>query len=629
MTEFTGRSFLAIVAGLVIAPSLAAGADDAQVAAVHLNQTGFLPADPKRATAVTDHEAPIAWSLSSEEGEVLLTGETTPFGFSDDAGHAVHKIDFSAFEAPGENYVLSVGEAKSAPFRIAPDIYRSLKYDALAFFYHQRSGVEISEAHVGAEWARPAAHAPDKATCYGPKDHLGNDWGGCAYTLDVSRGWYDAGDHGKYVVNGGISVWTLMNYYERARGNLPESEDFADGKLAIPEAGNGVSDLLDEARWQMDFMLAMQVPDGVVIKLPRGDQAKRPKRLKFSEVDASGLVHHKVHDEHWTALPTPPHLDKETRYLSYPSTAATLNLAAVAAQCARVFKGVDDDYAERCLAAAERAYAAAKGLPDILAYQVTDGGGGAYGDTTLDDEFYWAATELFATTGKDEYRDDMLNSPHFLAAPKGDGSAKNDIFWSGVQTLGTLTLLTAPNDLSGEHIEHARAAIVAAADAYLAQGAADGYGAPFGRSYNWGSNGDMANRGVVLAFAYDVTGQAKYRAGVVAVADYLLGRNPLGQSYVAGYGENPMKAPHHRFWAHAVDESLPPPPPGALAGGPNESSAPDPVSQRIHNDCVAQTCYADEVEAYSLNEVALNWNAPLFWIAAFLDENAPDERAQP
>jgi endoglucanase len=587
--------------------------------AIHLNQTGFLEHGPKRATVVTDAAGPFAWTLETAGGAVAASGETTPFGFSEDAGHAVHTIDFSDFDEAGDGFVLKADGAESAPFAIAADLYRPLKYDALAFFYHQRSGIEIDADLVGAEWARPAAHAPDMATCYRGKDDRGDAWRPCAYTLDVSRGWYDAGDHGKYVVNGGISVWTLLNYYERIENDPARRAAFEDGAVAIPEAGNGVSDLLDEARWELDFLLAMQVPEGTKMMLPRGDQT-RAKKLKFSEVDASGLVHHKMHDENWTPLPTPPHLDKEKRYLSYPSTAATLNLAASAAQCARVFRGVDDDYAAQCLSAAEKAYAAAKRLPDILAYQVTEGGGGAYGDSTLEDEFYWAAAELYAATGDEKYRDDVTSSPHFLAAPKGDAGSTNDIFWSGVQTLGTLTLLLSPENLSEKERTKARAAIVAAADAFLAQSEKDGYGAPFGRSYNWGSNGDMANRGVVMAYAYDATDEEKYRSGVVAVTDYLLGRNPLGQSYVSGYGENPMKAPHHRFWAKAADPSLPGPPPGALAGGPNESSSPDPISKRVHSDCVAQTCYADEVEAYSLNEVAINWNAPLFWIAAFLDE---------
>jgi endoglucanase len=615
------RSRLAALVAALFFCAAGAAAQDVQQAApiIHLNQHGFTPGAPKGATIATDTDAPLAWTLRDATGDAVATGETLPFGVSKAAGEKVHLADFSAYTNEGAGYTLVIGDAASEPFDIAPDIYATLKYDALAFFYHQRSGIAIEEQYAGAEWARPAAHAPDTATCAGPKDHRGNDWGGCPYTLDVSRGWYDAGDHGKYVVNGGITIWTLFNYYERIAGK-PGAEDFADGALAIPERGNGVGDLLDEIRWGMDFMLAMQVPDGTELNLPRGDQTGAKKKLKFSRVDASGMVHHKMHDEKWTPLPMPPHLDPETRYLTYPSTAATLNLAAVAAQCARAFRGVDDAYADKCLAAGRRAYAAAKRLPDVLAYDVLDGGGGAYGDKDLADEFYLAAAELYATTGDDAYRDDLTASKHYLAAPAADGTGKGDIFWASVSAPGSLTLAWRDDLLPAGDLEKLRGRLVATADAYLAQSAKDGYRAPFARKYNWGSNADMANRGLILAAAYDFTGDAKYRDGVAAIMDYLLGRNPLGQSYVSGYGEKPMRAPHHRFWARAADPSLPGPPPGVLAGGPNENTSQDPAAKRLTGKCSPQTCYLDDIEAYSLNEVAVNWNAPLFWIAAFLDE---------
>ncbi|MCR6646019.1 MAG: glycoside hydrolase family 9 protein [Terricaulis sp.] len=143
---------------------------------------------------------------------------------------------------------------------------------------------------------------------------------------------------------------------------------------------------------------------------------------------------------------------------------------------------------------------------------------------------------------------------------------------------------------------------------------------PFNRSYVWGSNADLANRALLLALAYDFSGEARYRDEVINAMDYMLGRNPLDQSYVSGYGARPMTNPHHRFWAPSRDSALPPPPPGVLAGGSNFNRPADSVAERIYPQCHAQTCYADDIEAYSLNEVAINWNAPFFWIAAFLAE---------
>ncbi|MEJ2299437.1 MAG: glycoside hydrolase family 9 protein, partial [Woeseiaceae bacterium] len=436
---------------------------------------------------------------------------------------------------------------------------------------------------------------------------------GCPYTLDTTGGWYDAGDHGKYVVNSGISVWTLLNYYERSLTHAAATTTVADGVVAIPENANGQPDLLDEARYNLEFMLAMQVPDGTELSLPRGDQYGNQDALVFDTVDASGMVHHKIHDEYWTGVPQAPHLDPAERYLSYPSTAATLDLAAVAAQCARLWDGIDPPFADRCLAAAQRAYAAAERVPDVLAYNVMDGGG-LYGDSSLDDEFYWAATELFITTGDARYAEAMRASSHFLAAPRHVG-------YTATASLGNLSLQRAPQRLTAFERSTLTDNLLEHADELLALTTSEGYRIPFDGPYRWGSNSAFANTGLVLAHAFDAGGEERYRQGVVDAMDYLLGRNPNNKSYVSGHGENPMMNPHHRFWAHQADPAYPHPPPGALSGGPNfNDPAQDSIAAEIRADCAPQTCYRDHVFAYSLNEVAINWNAPLFWIAAFLDE---------
>lgn len=582
--------------------------------AVHLNQVGFLPHSSKIAIVVTDAADPLSWTLRDGGGAAVAAGATVRFGVNAGSGEEVHHVDFSEVEATGEDFVIDVDGVQSEPFTIAADIYTQLKFDALNFFYQQRSADPIEMPYAGGdEWTRPAGHPSDTASCYGPVDMRGNDWGGCPYTLDATGGWYDAGDHGKYVVNSGITVWTLLNYFERSLTHAGAAATVADGAAAIPENANGQPDLLDEARYNIEFMLAMQVPAGTTLSLPRGDQYGNQDALVFSIVDASGMAHHKIHDEYWTGVPQAPHLDPAERYLSYPSTAATLDLAAVAAQCARLWAGIDQPFADRCLASAERAYDAAQRVPDVLAYNVVDGGG-LYGDASLDDEFYWAATELYITTGDSRYADAMRASAHFLAAPRRVG-------YTATASLGNLSLLTAGDSLTAAERSTLVANLTAFADELLDLAAHEGYRIPFGGPYRWGSNSAFANNGLVLGLAFDASGDPRYRQGVVDAMDYLLGRNPNNKSYVSGHGEHPMMNPHHRFWAHQADPAYPGPPPGALSGGPNFSDpAQDSIAAEIRADCAPQTCYEDHVFAYSLNEVAINWNAPLFWIAAFLDE---------
>ncbi len=426
----------------------------------------------------------------------------------------------------------------------------------------------------------------------------------------MTGGWYDAGDHGKYVVNGGISLWTLQNYHERevARG----ASAFADGKANLPESGNDVNDLLDEARWQMRFMLAMQVPEGKHIRVPVGPQPRGAK-LVFTDIDASGMAHHKVADRAWTSLPTPPAEDTQPRLLYPPSTGATLNLAATAAQCARIWRTIDPAFAARCLAASERAFSAALRNAEVYAPDTFTGSGG-YGDSNLADEFYWAAAELFVTTGKPAYRDAVTHMAQF-AAPL------NEPGWPNTAALGTITLATVPNTLSEKEVASQRALIVTAAQRFLSEETNSGYRIPFGTTaYSWGSNSNILNRAIILALAAQFTGEASYRSAVVDAMDYILGRNPLDQSYVTGFGTNPVHNPHHRFWAHSLDPKLPPPPPGIVSGGPNSTAMIDDVAKTMKGKCAPQRCWRDDIHAYALNEVAINWNAPLFWVAAYLDE---------
>ena len=96
----------------------------------------------------------------------------------------------------------------------------------------------------------------------------------------------------------------------------------------------------------------------------------------------------------------------------------------------------------------------------------------------------------------------------------------------------------------------------------------------------------------------------------------------MGQSYITGYGDRPLRHPHHRFWAHQANANFPAPPPGAVSGGPN-SGLEDPYVQAAGlKGCAPQKCFVDNIEAWSTNEITINWNSPLTWVAAWLDEHA-------
>jgi endoglucanase len=570
-----------------------------------VNQLGYLPHSRKVAIVESSASAPLDWYVQDANGRVVANGKTEQRGPDKESGAEVHWADFSSLTVPGKGYRLVVDGGESYAFSVDSRVYKPLKDGSLAYFYHNRSGTPIEIPFAGAwQWTHGPGHMSDADVgCV-------ND---CGYRLNVLGGWYDAGDHGKYVVNGGISVWTLLNLYERTKYLGRNLDALGDGSQNIPESSNGVSDLLDETRWEIEFLLLMQVPPGR---------------------ENSGMVHHKIHDSSWTTLGRVPPETWPERYLHPPSTAATLNLAAVGAQCSRIWRDVDAEFAERCRVGAIRAWNAAQRFPKVYAPQYDNQGGGPYDDTDVSDEFYWAAAELFISLKSQELLDFLQASPHHLTFPSETGHERvkhyTSMTWQATAALGALSLLIVPDSLPDtSQRDTLRSKVIQAADGYLGIANAQGYRVPIrvgsNGHYPWGSNSLVANNALVMAVAHDLTHERKYLDGVVEGVDYLLGRNPLNLSYVSGFGENAFENPHHRFWAHQKVSSFPNPPPGALAGGPN-SRLQDPTSSRL-SGCAPQRCYVDHVDAWSVNEVAINWNAPLSWLATFLDEQGLDERA--
>ena len=580
-------------------------------AGILTNQVNYFPQLEKKATLLSDQTSSVSFSLLDESGKTVFTGDSSVLGEDADSGDSVHVLDFSKFQEPG-TYTLEADGQKSRSFSIGGTAYYSgMLYDALNYFYQNRSGIAIESQFItsgdSTSLARAAGHSNDTARITTDWDDLNSNGG----TQDVTGGWYDAGDHGKYVVNGGISLWMMQNQYERAK-QKGDTSAYEDGAMSIPENNNGYPDLLDEARWEMEWMLKMIVQDG----------------------EYADMAYHKVHDIKWTALGMTPADDTLERILKPPTTCATLNLAACAAQASRLWRDLDSDFSKQCLDAAEAAYAVAKKHPDLYAPIDQSIGGGPYGDDDATDEFYWAAAELYLTTGDSSYQKDMKASDWYLDVPttlKGGESVDTvaSFDWGHTAALGSISLSLYPDQL-GKDAEKLSDAFSEAADTYLQLEDEQGYGQPYAAStisssdsdngYVWGSNSFVIDNAIILAYAYDLTDNADYLNGAATAMDYLLGRNPVDYSYVTGYGTHAVQYPHHRFWAHQLSESFPMAPSGVLVGGPN-SGMEDPWVQGSgwkKGEIPPAKCYLDHIEAWSVNECTINWNEPLAWMTAFL-----------
>ncbi|TWT19843.1 glycoside hydrolase family 9 protein [Luteimonas wenzhouensis] len=573
------RILRGILPGVVLSaalPALAAsghgGAPSTDAPAIFVNQLGFLP-EATKAAVVEGAAAGTRFEVVREtDGSVVLEGELPAPATWPASGRPAAAVDLGALRAPGR-YRLRVQGRESDPFPVAAGVYDALADAALKGYYFSRSGTALAPAHAGRH-ARAAGH-PDTEVEVHPSAASATRPAGSV--ISAPGGWYDAGDYNKYVVNSGITTHTLLAAWE----DFPEW--FRDRELGIPESGNGVPDLLDEAWWNLRWMLAMQDPH-------------------------DGGVYHKLTNLRFDPIVMPDQAH-ERRYVVQKSTAAALDLAAVMAQAARVYGPFDAQFpglAARMRAAAERAWEWAQAHPDVLYRQPADVFTGAYGDAKLDDEFAWAAAELFVLTGEARY----LQAFERHAAPPGVPS------WADVGALAWTTLARhrarLPDDAWRTRVVEA---VTGLAGALVARAQASPWRlAMQSEDFVWGSSAQALNQGFVMVQGYRLTGDRALLDAAQSQLDYVLGRNPLGVSFVTGHGLRTPRNIHHRpSQADGIDDPVP----GLLSGGPN------PRQQDLR-DCegvaypssLPALSWIDHECSYASNEVAINWNAPLVYMAA-------------
>ncbi|MCA0894580.1 glycoside hydrolase family 9 protein [Microbulbifer agarilyticus] len=540
---------------------------------IRMNQLGFLPAANKLAVVLADSNPGtfVIWDLSTDEA--ALRGRMQASKEKTLRGTQSWRADFSAIQTPG-TYAIEISEGQREVFQVGSGLYDALADASLKAFYFQRASMPIEEHYAGI-WARPAGHADDKILIHSSAASAERPAG---TVVSAPKGWYDAGDYNKYVVNSGITMGTLMSAYER----FPEY--FSARSLNIPESENGLPDILDEVRYNLDWLTDMQDPN-------------------------DGGVYHKLTTANFEGM-VAPHLATKTRYMVQKGTAATLDFAAVMAQAARVFAPFEPRQAAHYLNSARAAWQWAEENPAVAYRQdqlnqqfdpdiVT----GAYGDKHFTDEHFWAAAELFLATGEPQYWKIIRTTPTEYALPS----------WGDVRWLGYYSLLANAGKLPKESTPWQKRVadnlVQAALDLTLAS-TRNAYRSPISsdpKHFVWGSNSVAANQGILLLEAFRITGNADFLRSAEDTRDYLLGRNATGYSFVTGFGIRTPQHPHHRLTAARPEL---PPLPGFLVGGPNPGQ---------HDGCnypsdIADESFVDHVCSFASNEIAINWNAPFAYL---------------
>ena len=462
------------LAALAFAAALAASASASDI---YYNQLGFYPELPKN-FAVADSEATSFELIEVVSGQAVLSGELSAATPYPDAGVSTRSGNLTSWSAPGEYRLRLSDGTVSANFAISERIHEAALRAALKSFYFNRSSAALEAAHAGV-YARPAGH-PDTAV------RFHSSTGRADGTAASPGGWYDAGDYGKYIVNGGFALGTLLALSELHPNAIGDDTN-------IPESGNGVSDLLDECRWELEWFLTMQDADGGVFH-------------KLTTLSFVGFVM--------------PHETTTQRYFIGKSTAATLNFAAVTAQAARLYAPIDAEFATLCREAAERAWDWAIAHPAVYFSNPSGVSTGEYGDSNVSDEFVWAAAQLRLSGSSVPGLSERLAGS--LAAPAVDTAAG----WGSTRNLGLYALATADSSIAEADRERIRSAITAKAEAVLAEAQANPIGIPMAANdFIWGSNGHIASKGVLLAYAHAFSQDPRYLLGMQAIADYLMGRD--------------------------------------------------------------------------------------------------------
>ena len=532
-----------------------------------LNQVGYKPNSNKLAFITSDTEAKTFQIKDILTNEVVYKGEISAPKYWKYSGTNVSIADFSNFQKPGK-YSIVVGNSFKS-ININNSIYNSLGTKSLDSYYLARASENISEKYAGV-YARPLGHPDNKVIIHAS---AASDKRPEGTIISSPSGWYDAGDYNKYIVNSGISVYTLLQLYEM----FPEYCKKL--KLEIPENTNQVPDILDEILVNLRWMLTMQDPN-------------------------DGGVYHKLTTKYFCAMIMPEE-DKLDRYVVMKSTAASLDFAATMAKASRIFSKYEKNYPELAntfLMASKNAWNWAQKNPNVIYVQPKDISTGEYGDNQIEDEKYWAAIELYLSTKNADY---LNHLPENLKIKTPN--------WFHVESLGAFSLVSNTEKESDSKIkakiELIKQKLVNTADELIKTHDESAFQISM-NSFAWGSNSDLANQGVLLLHVYKITNDKKYLKAAEDCLHYILGSNPLNMCYVTSFGENSPKHIHdRRSSADKIDAPIP----GLLVGGPTTASRSDCGEDKYQSTFPALS-YTDMECSYSTNEIAINWNAPLAFL---------------
>jgi hypothetical protein len=540
--------------------------------AIKVNQLGFIP-DSEKYALVTGFPEELKASAGTvfqvkKVSDNSVAYQNTLALVSDfeavDSGEKILKADFTDLKVPGEYYisVLASGIEYSPKFKIGEDIYKKLITDSARYFYYQRQGIELADTNA------MGFPRQDKT----PQDSIASFASGKKSPINVTKGWYDAGDYGKYVNAGASGLSDLFWAYEM----FPAQ--FADNQFNIPESSNNIADILDECRWELEWMLKMQdtASGGFYPRVQSDNDENVTQRIIM---DQNGCT-----------------------------TDDTACAAAILAHAYLIYKDLDQAFASQCLDSAKKAWTFLENNPSNIVSPP-----GPYNVNNDSSDRLWAAASLYRSTADQKY------SSYFKSNYTKFESKFTDTYGYG-HTWGDMWFTAFMCYLKADSKDsQVMEWINSQFDKWINKITARYNNNPWKNAivpgnYFWGINMQVMNTPMDAIIGAKLLGKSNDSISMLGYGslNWLLGSNPLRFSFVSGYGEDSVKGIYSNIYNADNKAGIPA---GYMPGGPN-------ASEGAGLSRFAAKCYTRCANDWVANEHTVYWNSALVFMAAFANNSS-------
>lgn len=587
-----------VSAALIISASCNDKCD--QQSNIRMNQVGFYPDQEKTMTLEDKNPTETIRICRKGSDETIWEGKHVRTAVSPWSGKERKIFDFSEITESG-TYTVIAGD-ETAEFIISENALDALAEAALRGFYHQRSGMDL-DPEIAGKWSRKGGH-PDTlvyihASAATPERSEGT-------VISSPKGWYDAGDYNKYVVNSAYSMGLMANVFRILSRN----------RLITREESTR---FWEELEYNHQWLLSMKDP-------------------------SDGGVYHKLTTPSFESFIAPTEC-RQKRYVVQKSVTASLDFAAVCAEMGmtwgthlggNLMHDINTFGMVRRAEAGAPAYRWAKENPNAFYHQDKMNGmyepdivTGAYGDSRASDELFWAATSQYMASfpgDSNTYLTDVIeNMPEEFTL----------MSWGNVAALGVFNWIEMEmhyrefgelfSDWSNPNVKQEKEIrkkcvnmLLEYCDKAIEDVEGSCYNCAYGNrpeDFHWGCCSSFCDQAICFLYAYELTNDKKYLDNAFRNVNYILGQNATGYCYVTGFGSKSPMHPHSRLCASdGIEEPIP----GLLVGGPNPGQQDIAEVKRYGSDFPDES-YEDVEPSYASNEIAINWNASLVaaitWLA--------------